>query len=362
MTKHSPPHQTPSDQPTPKARSKWLRKLSTVVVATCVGLLLIEGGFRLLGPPQYEARKILPRGVPFTSGPNGLLQYQPNASFYAQYDPRGTEGGNDGRVDYQINSHGFRGPDFGAKAETTFRVVCLGDSFTFGEGVAADDTWPRQLESLLKTRDGEREQASVEVINAGVQGHGLIDAVYNYAVHEREFEADVVLLAFFMNDLMPQGETIALNDALHRERPATGLAKWSRVADFFQDRAFAKQQHEVLLTAIHDSFNDDGRNTFKKVLTEFDSYLREQNIKFAVVVYPLLWQLDDEYPLTVEHRFIRDTLAEVGIAHLDLFDALKDGPASSLWAHPTDHHPNAAAHRRAARAISNKLESLGWLP
>jgi len=326
-----------------------------------VGLLLIEGGFRWLGPPQYDTRKILPRGVPFVRGPGGLLQYQPGAKFYAQYDPRGATVGSDGRVDYQINRQGFRGPDFDTKDTATVRIVCLGDSFTFGEGVAAADTWPRQLEMSLREKVGERQARAIEVINAGVQGHGLLDCVYNYAVHESAFGADVVVLAFFVNDLMPQEKTIELNDALHRERPATGLAKYSRVIDFFQDRAFARRQHQQLLRALRDSFNADGRNTFGDVLTEFNAYISEQEKKLLVVIYPLLWQLNDEYPLNTEHRFMRDALAEAGIAYLDLLEKFEGMPAASLWAHPTDHHPNAAAHGHAADAISNKLAALGWL-
>jgi|GEM_PF-2307598 len=354
--------QTTHGRRTVTGRSTWLRRVLAVFIATGVGLLLIEVGFRWLGPPQFETRRILPRGVPFVRGPGGLLQYQPGAEFYAQYDPRGATKGSNGRVDYRINRNGFRGPSFDTKESAASRVVCLGDSFTFGEGVAAADTWPRQLETLMGAEAGEHQTRAIEVINAGVQGHGLLDCVYNYAVHESAFEADLVVLAFFVNDLMPQEKTIALNDALHRKRPATGLAQWSRVIDFFQDRAIAQEQHEHLLGAIRDSFNAEGRTTFTKVLTEFHAYLSEQEKKLLIVVYPLLWQLNDDYPLIAEHRFMRDTLAEVGIAHLDLFETFKGVPAASLWAHPTDHHPNAAAHARAADAIFNKLAALGWLP
>lgn len=61
------------------------------------------------------------------------------------------------------NSQGLRAPELGPKPEGTKRIIALGDSVTHGWGVAFDDTYPAQLEAILRDR-GHR----VEVINAGV--------------------------------------------------------------------------------------------------------------------------------------------------------------------------------------------------
>lgn len=64
-----------------------------------------------------------------------------------------------------INSLGFRGPEFQAsKPEGVFRVICLGESSTFGFRNSDTGTYPIQLEQLFRQHpDG----ANVEVINAG---------------------------------------------------------------------------------------------------------------------------------------------------------------------------------------------------
>ena len=50
-------------------------------------------------------------------------------------------------------------------AETEIRVLALGDSLTAGYGLAQPDSFPSQLERILK-----KKGAAVKIINAGVSG------------------------------------------------------------------------------------------------------------------------------------------------------------------------------------------------
>ena len=69
----------------------------------------------------------------------------------------------------RINSDGFRGPERtqGRQDGEPYRILCLGDSVTFGFNVGQDATYPARLERMLtKKHPGRR----FEVINAGVPG------------------------------------------------------------------------------------------------------------------------------------------------------------------------------------------------
>lgn len=64
-----------------------------------------------------------------------------------------------------INSLGFRDREFGKKDSGVYRIVALGDSFTWGMGVSAEKSWPKVLEALLR-----EERPNVEIANLGQGG------------------------------------------------------------------------------------------------------------------------------------------------------------------------------------------------
>ena len=69
------------------------------------------------------------------------------------------------KVDYVINSLGFRGDETtAAKPEGTFRIVVVGDSHAFGFGIPQQGTFSYLLQGYFK---------NVEVLNLGVSGYGI---------------------------------------------------------------------------------------------------------------------------------------------------------------------------------------------
>jgi hypothetical protein len=72
------------------------------------------------------------------------------------------------------------------------RILCSGDSFTFGEGVGDDQTWCRKLES---------GDPRFETVNAGVSGYGIDQMYLSYLRSGRQLSYDVQLLAFIPDDL-----------------------------------------------------------------------------------------------------------------------------------------------------------------
>jgi len=71
----------------------------------------------------------------------------------------------------EINSKGFRGPEFSIeKSESVFRIVTMGDSCTFGV-VGAGAAYPAKLQNLLNAPGAYDCPLTYEVINAGVEGY-----------------------------------------------------------------------------------------------------------------------------------------------------------------------------------------------
>jgi len=90
-------------------------------------------------------------------------------------------------------SRGLRGPDFETPSPG-FRVVCIGDSVTFGWGVSDDQTYPAHLATVL----------GVEVLNAGMPAAKPSQMAQWLQIHARTIDADVVVFSARPNWSMPR--------------------------------------------------------------------------------------------------------------------------------------------------------------
>ena len=97
------------------------------------------------------------------------------------------------------NSEGYRGPErqFTRADDGAFRVLCIGDSVTFGFNVDQDDAYPRQLERLLRERHPGRP---IEVVNAGVSGWSWLQGLRFFEVRGGALHPNVVVAAHGTND------------------------------------------------------------------------------------------------------------------------------------------------------------------
>ncbi len=98
----------------------------------------------------------------------------------------------------KINSKGIRDYERPYEKKGKFRILGLGDSFTFGHGVEFKEIFLTLLEDKLQKAKGDK----VEVIKAGIPGIGpqeYLSVLKNYGV---KYDPDVVLVNFFVgNDI-----------------------------------------------------------------------------------------------------------------------------------------------------------------
>jgi lysophospholipase L1-like esterase len=100
------------------------------------------------------------------------------------------------------NSAGFREREFAVpKDPDSFRVMVLGDSLTWGAGLAADQRYPALLEEKLRSVSAQRE---IEVLNFGRSGLSTVDEERVLAEHVRAVQPDLIIVGFCVND--PQQE------------------------------------------------------------------------------------------------------------------------------------------------------------
>ena len=100
----------------------------------------------------------------------------------------------------RINSVGIRDTEYDTvSSPDSYRILALGDSQTFGNGLELADTWPKQLEAKLNQASTGK---TIEVINAGLPGS---DTWQHEIILKRLlplYQPDAVILAFYVNDVV----------------------------------------------------------------------------------------------------------------------------------------------------------------
>jgi hypothetical protein len=89
------------------------------------------------------------------------------------------------------------------------------------------------------------------------------------------------------------------------------------------------------------------------------AWAEERGVRIALAIFPELHKLDDSHPFASIHARVREVSVGLGIPTLDLLPIFLGEDARALWVHVSDHHPNARAHRMAARAIASFLKEQG---
>src|SRR5262245_45976076 len=151
-----------------------------------------------------------------------------------------------------VNSLGLRGPELGARGAGEERVLFLGDSLTYGQGVADDETVPAALARALAERDGRHRWT---VVNAGLRAYGTEQEVALLEELGARIQPDVVVLGWYWNDVSerPIQQTFESFQARGEFAFDTGgkLEGWARVS--WQARELPRRSALVML--VHDLFS-----------------------------------------------------------------------------------------------------------
>jgi lysophospholipase L1-like esterase len=98
---------------------------------------------------------------------------------------------------FHTNAHGFRGPELPALGGDAVVILAMGDSVTFGYGLADAETYPALLQAGLANRWPGR---SVRVVNAGVPGYTTHQGRVALPDLLRRLDPEVVILCYGFND------------------------------------------------------------------------------------------------------------------------------------------------------------------
>jgi lysophospholipase L1-like esterase len=306
----------------------------------------------------------------------------------------------------RYNAIGLRGPDPApAKGEGALRLLLLGDSFVEGKQVGENEVLTAVLERLASAQ-GRR----IEVINAGVGGYGTSDELLLWERVAAALRPDVVLVAFFPNDVRNNLERgwfdLHEGRVVHVAEPPRPRVRWLYEAQkFLVSRSHlaylvkssmltlsgaAPDRREEALAAPRGPLVEDedaflvepaprlarGWTLTFALLGELARRVEASGARYAVVLVPnryqvdaALWrrhaqalELDEEaFDLETPQRRFAEWSRATGIAVVDLLPELRRRNVDNTFYYEQDAHWNAEGHRVAAEELLAELDARGLL-
>ncbi len=352
-------------------RAELVRNLALSATVTALLLAAVEGGIRFarLAParslafPDLETWQSIP-------GP-----FQPNQQFVDHFAPRLPH-----RI--TINSLGFRGEPFELrKREGTIRVLCLGDSYTFGDYVHDEETFPAALQADLRRRLAGRP---VEVINAGVNGYTIVDEAAFAEEKGFALEPDLIVVGFVLNDLADLTRKISTreNQRIEAERmsgsflaPVKRYLRQTATYNWLfklKARAMARAGADPTLQAVplwhllRPPFGEETEALFARYAEELGrlaQMARHRNVPLVLAIFPFYEQVARGAPVEAQAR-IGEIATEAGVPSIDLLPAFlaKGAEAGGLFLMPRNHHPSAEGYRVAAQVVGEEIAARLRMP
>ncbi len=169
-----------------------------------------------------------------------------------------------GPISIDFNDLGYRSSkrEIPPKGEGVFRVVCFGDSVTFGAYEHDyEGTWPGAMEEILR---GLTWQGEIEVLNFGMNHYTVATNLMNLSLLGEYLQPDLVIYLFGPNDITSlylRGYAVdgshenpfvfPILDAVWGFHPLIDILKHSRVCNFL----YVCATKFVLLMNVNKTFN-----------------------------------------------------------------------------------------------------------
>ena len=352
---------------TPRVLARIGRGLAGLAVAIAIFFVAGEVLARVLG--IVDRLNGYTRQL-FERGPSAELPYRLRAGVEVAT----------GGVRIRVNQLGLRGPDTtAAPAPGTVRILVLGDSVVFGQGVDDDAT----LGAALARRLGERWRTPVEALNAGVQGYDTVAEAAFLAGPGAGLGASGVVVGMSLNDYDPAPAYDATG-VLARSTPggAPGvlahsefllLLRWLRtwwrgeLLTQMLERASGEPKAATpppdaaaaldrLVAMEHQRFYRDPTPALWERLRGGLTALRDaaaaRGVWLVVAIFPESWQLAAETADATPQQRLLDACREAGVACIDLIPAFVAAGGDLFQ---DAQHPNARGFGVAADAIAEQL-------
>ncbi|CAN5443474.1 hypothetical protein BH10PSE6_BH10PSE6_53990 [soil metagenome] len=350
--------------PARRPREPFIGRLSLVVCSVLVTLFLLEIGCRLVrGPPALLDWKNIVLA-------NRVVLSGQNLGHRFAYDPLLGYVQRAGHADalMAFDENGFRRmPPPPADATNGPPILATGDSYTQGDEVGNEQTWPAQLQGLLRRK----------TINAGVAAYGFDQIVLRTEQLVPRVKPSLVVLGFIADDVRraemsrtwgtekpyftPKGDSIELRNVPVPPSPQPGdtLDFWQRAFGWsvLLDTVLIHQGQQYEWITDHHRATPPG--TGLRLACPLMRRLAALGVPTLVVAQYDFYVWRNEAFGAEQRRISAEVLkcaAAAGLATLDLYDqtakAVRERGHEALY---LSWHPSPAGYRLIADAIAAEI-------
>jgi hypothetical protein len=324
-----------------------------LALAAVAGEVLVRG---LVGAPWPERMPI--------------LRVQANAARGWEMVPGEAHYTYDHRV--AVNALGLRGPELAPRAPGEVRVLALGDSLVYGQGVGDDDTLPARLAAELVARDPAGRPWTV--VNAGHRAYATHQELALLEELGERVDPDVVVLFWYWNDLEERDVARTFADlsasgpiAFDLGVPAEGAAlrAWER-KQLLRRSALLMVVHDLVATTQGEAWDaalvERGFEKLDGYLARFGEWAAAHDARFVFAVLPDPANVDGDSPTAGHERRATELAGRHGLPTLELLPAVRAATErlGALPVIPYDgHYLPEGNHAMAEAAAEQLLELLG---
>jgi GDSL-like Lipase/Acylhydrolase family len=267
-------------------------------------------------------------------------------------------------VPISISSMGFR--ENGQNGQTDerstprLRVLTIGDSITFGQGVGDDATLAQQIKAKLKERG-----ISIDVQNLGIPGYDTCQEYWLYKERGMHLKHDAVLHIYYENDTDPpvfrvvNGAVISPDTQLGRFH---AVAAWARKHSLIYNVIWTRWQvfkhrmnttdHYLTMLATKFSEHNPGWQRSKACLKDLVALAQSRSIRVIVIPFPIPGLLNEKpYPLNHYIESVCKAAEANKAACLDVVPSLQQSDMK-LTVSSVEDHPSAEVYQAVADQVA----------
>ncbi len=281
------------------------------------------------------------------------------------------------------NWRGFRDSEIKPKPKGVFRIMVLGDSFTWGAGLADNEMYSNILDSSLKAFF---HTDSIEVSNCAYSGSPTIAERDLLRELKDSVKPDLIVVGFCVNDPQPKSEDFSIEKYAFENKWGSKINKvkncfYKLKLYFFGDlmanflyKMGTFPSFEVALGRVYDKKSNEWKN-FNKALIDIKNISDSLNCPKPVIgvfsqvgftqLKKTVYSAGDKNLMDTKRSWLNqvyETAIQCGFTAINFVPILDNEVKNNIvnenniMVHPLDGHPGPILNRMYAREFFNVIK------